>query len=1280
MASSPTSLSVYDEDWFKRNARERDDIEIATDAENDAILQMAERGRDKAAAYIANQRLVGPHAPLVGAKPPPAKAHNRGSWVFVEFVPEWTDDLWQDNNFETAGGRVVRSYDPLRYLRPAQLPHDQLQNPTAMALRYGVFPGRIDGRSRLTPTRSTFRRVATGDGSIDKLQGRSIETEAESIAQAVYFDSVESLLSSYSSTMHKILGNDVTLPDRDASILETMQSMQDDEDWQSILFSGATTNELADEGVMSFADDCSCDLQNGLHRILQRHRWEPTTWRGAEIEYPRLVYRSGLRKGEFDPRTNDFLWDRLQPALKLASRMLLFLENGNGFWSRLMDVFNRVLVEASRDDRTDQQRFRSPACTFSLENPAGAVLPGQALSAVVDSKQATEQLLDKVAFQIISAHHERGEEGQHALMGTTIVENGKIMVSLSADSIWPLLVDGYSKQERLLTSFSIAETIVHEMAHAVNYAQYMWLVEPGPDALPQLESEPDTRLALSEYGEKIMGTEQEVLEPFFEMEPRSELGHSLENYLFGGSIWPALGNSGFNLKHLSHLPSALMMQRWPFPIRGNRPSNEWLLGNPSECVLRLPNSVADNYYLYVKFSQIARFFTEDFWRTEVNRFGNAALRLGSDAPSKLIVPLGQDHLPGTKNLRTQETKDRYYKNWPDDVLDRHPIVKSFLEMVAEEHSRLISAKFRWHRDYRSWVSREQRVSNKVAQFRVIFLEVTIFNDWTRTKKTLSGARLRRWQQQQLAMYRTDIAAYMACNTKLTPQLPDESHRLRNDDSFWLVLGSVVATSVKRISALLRTTYEDLRYETNCVQNLFADVFKLDENERLTFEKQPVWKGLRSRMEDLTTMSESVIEWIRGLRIMGFPRDTMNEFSTKYVVLYELNKLMRSWVHEQRISEICPLYWEELLPIIPGIEKTRRSRSSKLLKIATKEMALMPEEDLEEIMKFLRDVRSVSATANQASIQGFDNVQSFLDDVTDRFDSFAGLGDEEQGNPEPDSDDPLARASRRRREDNEDPPAKRARLATPPELYRPTLRHAAPLANSTTALDILQSPPRWGRASRRKPRHRAARDGTKSRDLPNVFANLPDTVFPLPNPNQPPVFSASVTAPLPTALPMMAAPGGGRSNPGPMGIFPHPYALSTTFTEDLANEVQMMSQSASSSAADYDAFENRRDVFAGTVSPVTPPPFVSAFPRPEEGSPLVSKSAPEPVVHVVGNDADDQVHDGAAIAPGQESQDKHTASTLTSFMVSTRTGGGNPWGFGSGQLPGGDADGDLNMHG
>ena len=95
--------------------------------------------------------------------PPPRRIELNGVKTFVRWDPYWCDPEWDDAHYriDVEEGEAAQWVDilPMDKQRPALLPKDALRNPTPYSQRFGIHPDQLDGRSRLSPSFSTTRRV-----------------------------------------------------------------------------------------------------------------------------------------------------------------------------------------------------------------------------------------------------------------------------------------------------------------------------------------------------------------------------------------------------------------------------------------------------------------------------------------------------------------------------------------------------------------------------------------------------------------------------------------------------------------------------------------------------------------------------------------------------------------------------------------------------------------------------------------------------------------------------------------------------------------------------------------------------------------------------------------------------------------------------------------------------------------------------------------------------------------------------------------------------------------
>lgn len=96
---------------------------------------------------------------------PPGQAG--GSWDYLLYVPAWSDREFP-SDLRPVYGKQPQKYERLppwnllTRLRPALRADDAVRNPTPHAMRWGIFPGRQDGRSRMSPPYSDSRGYNMG--------------------------------------------------------------------------------------------------------------------------------------------------------------------------------------------------------------------------------------------------------------------------------------------------------------------------------------------------------------------------------------------------------------------------------------------------------------------------------------------------------------------------------------------------------------------------------------------------------------------------------------------------------------------------------------------------------------------------------------------------------------------------------------------------------------------------------------------------------------------------------------------------------------------------------------------------------------------------------------------------------------------------------------------------------------------------------------------------------------------------------------------------------------
>lgn len=183
--------------------------------------------------------------------PPPRRMENNGVKEFVKWLPYWCDPDWDDEHYivdRDGGAQEVADVPPLDKLRPALLPKDALRNPTAYAKRFCIHPDQKDGRSRLSPTLSTTRRVQlshaqqTVSGHKDYITVDDVHT----FLTTANHDPAESAENYFRNLLYFKTGN----TEQVEAYLQMSDLIWQDQAYQQFLFQDTTTDDVRCLGLL----------------------------------------------------------------------------------------------------------------------------------------------------------------------------------------------------------------------------------------------------------------------------------------------------------------------------------------------------------------------------------------------------------------------------------------------------------------------------------------------------------------------------------------------------------------------------------------------------------------------------------------------------------------------------------------------------------------------------------------------------------------------------------------------------------------------------------------------------------------------------------------------------------------------------------------------------------------------------------------------------------------------------------------------------------------------
>ncbi|TLD18056.1 hypothetical protein PspLS_10512 [Pyricularia sp. CBS 133598] len=656
---------------------------------------------------------------------------------FYEYLP-----LWTDPEFEADRRRNGLKYfqgSHINRLYPAQTEEALAQNPTEMAKRYGIYPDRTDGRSRLSPEGSTSRRyqLENGDwvdaGDLDRfLEEHYFMSEVAQVSNQSIENYMENQAQKTATT------------EEEQKTLEMWQlcqkhkeELRKDADYQRFVFKGFTTDELEKLDALNFSNDDNFDLNGPLHPILTRDKWVCAPTYPSTNEWPRQYYafkdenqihRSGIWTAQ-DP----LIWNALQPALQLLTRIL----NSNpAVWTGLLNLYTRLQVDLDRDPLADRLRdearkgspyncrnaWHTEAHPFSTKSfPEILKLSKSGFNA---SDWAKHIMLMAVQFKIESCTRFVRDNDPDPLRPTygftclNIIDNkAYITVSIGAELIWPLLSVHTSNAERRTCSLAIASILLHEIGHAVEISQHTSVShKPTLDCVADPTHKDLLRQACSRLFSNFEHDPQFEDEPFFEDELIAEVGFAVENQVFGGILNYAV-RSSMDLQPVpvQVIMTQLYLQPWPFPRRAAwmKPGNKLL--NPPARTLDAERAVPSD--------MITKLFSQSFWDKDFARYGPESLKIRGGRVLKrppLIPPIVGSHWNVYGPSRGLFLLRAYY------ALKRsgYSTIAYYLESRARQRGMGIATRRLWHYEHKTWpgMSKElDQVAKKVREAAMKYL-------------------------------------------------------------------------------------------------------------------------------------------------------------------------------------------------------------------------------------------------------------------------------------------------------------------------------------------------------------------------------------------------------------------------------------------------------------------------------------------------------------------------------------------------------------------------------
>ncbi|KAI0195509.1 hypothetical protein F4808DRAFT_474596 [Astrocystis sublimbata] len=496
--------------------------------------------------------------------------------------------------------------------------------------------------------------------------------------------------------------------------------LQDDQDYQRIIMMGLTTDELFQNNIYTMANDVVMDLDQPIHALFDKPHWSTNMTRGRRKRAPRNVYSINGFRGEYNVHTNPTLWSALQPALRLVSKVLStnpphleaiynmctrqpipydLLDSRNTSsqsppelptLSKYVSIDDIDLDKTFRDIRRLHERHH-----YDWKANVLRVL-GETLVIEID---AARTLGD--GYKI--PENNDGDDNAGWTYGSTathrypIIKPGAkdtgrrfILLRIAADLMWPLLVPQYSQSEKMVCSWAIATTLLHEFAHAVSQAQELLTSEYYGK---QAGQHAHVYYHLSKLNGVVFERDSSThhFEPYYYSSPTAELGYELEHSLWGQAAGLIGGSKGRISRHHVDLPFVVSESTYPVLA-------------PDQRRRRGIATPAIRFTRPVQLGYLAKLFTKQFWDEDFAAYGFEALKMRPDKAPRKYLLWGRRMIEEVADpaLFGRE-RAAFLRAVPEILLNsRQYILGSYLKALRQEAAYDLQFKHWWVRMAEQW--------------------------------------------------------------------------------------------------------------------------------------------------------------------------------------------------------------------------------------------------------------------------------------------------------------------------------------------------------------------------------------------------------------------------------------------------------------------------------------------------------------------------------------------------------------------------------------------------
>ncbi|KAF4454675.1 hypothetical protein F53441_2753 [Fusarium austroafricanum] len=1054
-------------------------------------------------------------------------SNSGGSVDHIHYCPIWTDPNWQDDGPERESGVFDIKDNVVDRLRPALLPRDNFKRPTVYAQRFSVFPGRTDGRSRTSPTRAESRKLLFPSAEIQT--GKQLFGRFDDLARAAN-EHIDDYMERTRPDMQK-------LDENEQRLMQQYEDLLIDENWQNLMFGGLTMDEIRAEGYFPMCDASLDGLSGPLYELFKRDRWVDNRCYGKTAEEPRFMYTlDGIRE-EWNPKTNDRVWNAMQPALQLASRLLH--ENvDDGFIGSLQDITKRLWVDPNRFKQQDGQHRDKKIQFKRTINPMDPrrIFGAKDVEDCIDVHKASwDALLQIFEIELSSGFNFKGYQQRDHNVGNTsnwsVYRPGdKVRVKIDAELVWPLIVDKYSKSEKLKASVILATTLAHEMMHAFAGVPYKWLSDPASVGIVKIKE----IVACGKLGSALTDWKfyDRYEEPYFEDEPYGEVGHAFETHFMGGGYWGfGPGVSVLRPALLQTAAGLLSFATYPDGDLNTVPNLEYpLIRN-----MRMSH--------FVRFEDVKKFFAQAFWDVAVKKYRLAALRETSKRPHKITYhPADEYYLAHNFDAVPQGSPaDKYWlKQFTQDILDaRNVVLRYYLNNLITEACAFDFMIERFKTDELAWNDRDSEWYRLGKEALMIICEFSasvpqvhgnvigyLYGCWSATSFELRG-------------YPDSVSNDLARHSK-----GQFDWAIYTQRTGFEVYESRIITTLMDFARLLEK-------EIAHTESMVCEIYQMGSSfwPLYNFGGSGHSDALRQRVKKMSGTIKEILNPV-GLTDQGIKLIDAEWFNR----IVSLGQRTKDLEYLLTLDPNAERNWRDLLVTMPMLRKSRRKPHQRFYFLAKKEMMSLTGKQLEQMKEFKARFQQVfNLGGDKVVIPGEDpDKLGIAQRLSGTLDDDRGINDHDKKlrGPSPGIFNVEGLKNRVDRGQKDKDGAQNAMLnGIVGRRYgnRPKLREEA----AAQAGQAPHIPPKFQQVGFEKQavplsgtRYTASTDNTPFA----AYSSGTSSPFLLPQLNQPAAWTANTTQDMAAWVNQRLA----GAPPAAHGIMPHPYAVRETLTQDLQN--------------------------------------------------------------------------------------------------------------------------------